>query len=206
MNSAHKRRPHVGEDISRPHGVWSIWYTVVGLLSHGINPTDWHTSYDSRLAPSQWETALLCNAVSHWLGANLESALQFIPTMDHLACAAPGHTRRFNLRVYPIKHAHGFSVFCFVVVILWILWIVNVASYVSMFFGIVSLVLVQSYGLRMRQYSHLRPPYNDIRYYNIKALLSEYLMKQVVMRYDIQLFQVPGSWYIAVGNRHTTFS
>ena len=28
-----------------------------------------------RFAPSQWETALLCNGVSHWLGANLESAL-----------------------------------------------------------------------------------------------------------------------------------
>ena len=25
---------------------------------------------DSRLAPSRWETALLCNDVSHWLGAN----------------------------------------------------------------------------------------------------------------------------------------
>ena len=30
---------------------------------------------DSRFAPSQWETALLCNDVSHWLGANLESTL-----------------------------------------------------------------------------------------------------------------------------------
>ena len=30
---------------------------------------------DSRFAPSQWETALLCNDISHWLGANLESAL-----------------------------------------------------------------------------------------------------------------------------------
>ena len=29
----------------------------------------------SRFAPSQWETALLCNDVSHWLGASLESAL-----------------------------------------------------------------------------------------------------------------------------------
>ena len=29
---------------------------------------------DSRLVPSQWETSLLSNAVSHWLGANLESA------------------------------------------------------------------------------------------------------------------------------------
>ena len=30
---------------------------------------------DSRFAPSQWETVLLCNHVSHWLGASLESAL-----------------------------------------------------------------------------------------------------------------------------------
>ena len=30
---------------------------------------------DSRFAPSQWETALLRNDVSHWLGASLESAL-----------------------------------------------------------------------------------------------------------------------------------
>ena len=30
---------------------------------------------DSRFAPSQWETALLCNAVSHWLGVSLESVL-----------------------------------------------------------------------------------------------------------------------------------
>ena len=32
---------------------------------------------DSRLAPSQWETSLQSNAVSHWLGANLESALRY---------------------------------------------------------------------------------------------------------------------------------
>ena len=30
---------------------------------------------DSRFASSQWETALLYNDVSHWLGANLESAM-----------------------------------------------------------------------------------------------------------------------------------
>ena len=30
---------------------------------------------DSRLVPSQWETSLQNNAVSHWLGTNLESAL-----------------------------------------------------------------------------------------------------------------------------------
>ena len=30
---------------------------------------------DFRFAPSQWETSLQSNAVSHWLGANLHSAL-----------------------------------------------------------------------------------------------------------------------------------
>ena len=30
---------------------------------------------DSRFEPSQWETLLQSNAISHWLGANLESAL-----------------------------------------------------------------------------------------------------------------------------------
>ena len=34
--------------------------------------------YISRLVPSQWETALLCNDVSRWLGASLESALYMI--------------------------------------------------------------------------------------------------------------------------------
>ena len=37
-----------------------------------------HTRADSRLAPSQWETSLQSNAVSHWLGTNLESALHTI--------------------------------------------------------------------------------------------------------------------------------
>ena len=35
----------------------------------------WWPSADSRLAPSQWETSLQSNGVSHWLVANLESAL-----------------------------------------------------------------------------------------------------------------------------------
>ena len=30
---------------------------------------------DSWFEPSQWETVLLCNDISHWLGANMESAL-----------------------------------------------------------------------------------------------------------------------------------
>ena len=33
---------------------------------------------ESTFAPSQWETALLCYDVSHWLDASLESALNFM--------------------------------------------------------------------------------------------------------------------------------
>ena len=33
---------------------------------------------DSRLAPSQWETSLQSNAVSHWMDTNLESALHMV--------------------------------------------------------------------------------------------------------------------------------
>ena len=48
-------------------------YTDSTLVAH------WkHQRYlraDSRFASSQWETALLCNDVSHWLGTSLESAL-----------------------------------------------------------------------------------------------------------------------------------
>ena len=32
---------------------------------------------DSRFEPSQWETSLQSNAISHWLAANLESALWY---------------------------------------------------------------------------------------------------------------------------------
>ena len=43
---------------------------------------------DSRLVPSQWETALLCNDVPYWLGTNLESALQAYNVLpqSHLWC------------------------------------------------------------------------------------------------------------------------
>ena len=49
---------------------------------------------DPRLAPSQWETSLQSNAVSHWLGANLESALAFSPhvSVDHPTLPVPGKT------------------------------------------------------------------------------------------------------------------
>ena len=42
----------------------------------------YHIRADSRFAPSQWEKALLCNDVSHWLGTNLESALYMVCNMQ----------------------------------------------------------------------------------------------------------------------------
>ena len=53
-----------------------MWMSVNKLFLRSINK-DAHLAHraDSRLAPNQWETSLQSNAVSHWLGANLESAL-----------------------------------------------------------------------------------------------------------------------------------
>ena len=42
---------------------------------------------DSRFVPSQWETSLQSNAISHWLGANIESTLILyctaVPEAEH---------------------------------------------------------------------------------------------------------------------------
>ena len=46
----------------------SYEYTSIGVCNYRA---------DSRFAPSQWDTALLCNDVSHLLGASLESALTY---------------------------------------------------------------------------------------------------------------------------------
>ena len=54
---------------------------------------------DSRLAPSQWETSLQSNAVSHssWLGANLESALGIIAS-THPHPLLTSHTPPLHLQ------------------------------------------------------------------------------------------------------------
>ena len=49
---------------------WS-WYRS----SSYKHKTHYISRADSRFTPSQWETSLQSNAVSHWLGANLLSAL-----------------------------------------------------------------------------------------------------------------------------------
>ena len=59
--------------------------------------TVWQSSLraESRFAPSQWEMALLCNAVSHWLGASLESALSYFYKPSNITwyCIALDHDR-----------------------------------------------------------------------------------------------------------------
>ena len=56
-------------------GQVSITNASVLVLEYGLVNTSHSIKADSRFASSQWEAALLCNDVSHWLGAYLESAL-----------------------------------------------------------------------------------------------------------------------------------
>ena len=49
---------------------------------------------DSRFAPSQWETALLCNDVSHWVGASL--APYIIWGREILRISLPGRRTSFS--------------------------------------------------------------------------------------------------------------
>ena len=62
---------------------------------------------DSRFAPNQWETALLCNDVSNWLGASLESVLDI--------CSSSGIKSIFTnvsvccIWVTPMKFMHFIS-------------------------------------------------------------------------------------------------
>ena len=53
-----------------------LWFIHISLCQRiNIKPTHICCRADCRSAPSQWETSLQSNAVSLWLGANLESAL-----------------------------------------------------------------------------------------------------------------------------------
>ena len=72
-----------------PRGQWVkytnfVWRgrpfcSVLNVLSQLQNRAE------SRFAPSQWETALLCNDISRWLGASLESVLAEL--IDWLICS-----------------------------------------------------------------------------------------------------------------------
>ena len=60
---------------------------------------------DSRFAPFQWETILLCNVISHWLGVSLESALysKILAQQSWWGCTG------FTLSICPsVCRVHGF--------------------------------------------------------------------------------------------------
>ena len=48
-----------------------------------LSSLSWGPSQYPGLAPSQWETPLQSNSISHWLGTNLESALISTKTYYH---------------------------------------------------------------------------------------------------------------------------
>ena len=63
-----------------------IWHPAI--CNHHADAGSQYNKADSMLAPRQWETSLQSNAVSHWLGANLESALyntyQYSPKLSSM--------------------------------------------------------------------------------------------------------------------------
>ena len=63
--------PGICDVIHDNYDKYSIKRSLSGTRMNG----ECRLKADSRLAPSQWDPALQSNAVSHWLGANLESAL-----------------------------------------------------------------------------------------------------------------------------------
>ena len=58
---------------------------------------------DSRLVPSQWET-LQNNALSHWLGANLESALEYTHNIfyRHMTKSSKYHITILHICITPL--------------------------------------------------------------------------------------------------------
>ena len=70
--------------------------------------------YISGFAPSQWETLLQSNAVSHWLGANLESVL-------NLHREKPGHNEFSQI-------SHQLSDFWWIVVVVIMIFITSIST------------------------------------------------------------------------------
>ena len=52
-----------------------LWCHMASLGPNELKHLKGFSRADSRFAPSQWEMSLQSNAISHWLGASLESAL-----------------------------------------------------------------------------------------------------------------------------------
>ena len=74
----HYGKSNIKENTKGQHHQWP-------MVSPHKGPVKTFSRADSRLAPSQWETSLQCNTASHWLGANLESALVPMPWHENTA-------------------------------------------------------------------------------------------------------------------------
>ena len=55
---------------------------------------------DSKFAPSHWKKVSLCNDVSYWLGANLESALRYEPPYQPHGVAVQSIVMGFACKYY----------------------------------------------------------------------------------------------------------
>ena len=62
------------------HLTRNLW-TLLGLVMFEYivyREVGYNCRVDSRLVPSQWGMALQCNDIAHWLGASVESALNWV--------------------------------------------------------------------------------------------------------------------------------
>ena len=70
INQSVKAGPHRQWAFHIPSEIQNLFLTSTSCPYQ----SQWMFRVCSRFAPSQWETALLCNDVSHWLGTNPMSA------------------------------------------------------------------------------------------------------------------------------------
>ena len=91
----------------------SVFFLLVSASTDIVKLKPLHRA-DSRLVPSQWETSLQSNAISHWLGANLESALLQCPEWSHISAGGrpsgvncePATGNQTDIMVHPAQCGH----------------------------------------------------------------------------------------------------
>ena len=76
-------------------GFYFNWYSDATVHCQSSHSDEYRTDY--KLASSQWETSLQSNAVFHWLGTNLESALRICVNESH-RCNACYYNQKQNTR------------------------------------------------------------------------------------------------------------
>ena len=89
--------PYIGTQAPELEPAALVSGDISGLIL-GLRPANEIRRYnfraDSRFAPNQCETTLLCNDVSHWLGANLDSTLYLLspdPQVDLIGFSLLDH-------------------------------------------------------------------------------------------------------------------